>query len=319
MNVRQVIPKDAIPSVDDPQFVASYDGPADDEVIALNINGTARAYPIRYLHYHEIVNDVLGDVPVAVTWCPLCGSAVVYDRRVDNHTLEFGVSGKLADDDLVMYDRETESEWKQSLGECITGPLAGESLTVLPAAVTTWAAFEEANPDGRVMAPPGGRSEAAGEGDDPEPIDYDLEPYERYFEMDGFGLGAHRGTGGRAWSADELDGIGPKDVVLGLERGGKAVGVTAEAVESAGGTLSLDVGDDPIVVFSTDAGIHAFANPGYSFDSVGDGRTFDADGTRWDGATGVAEDGRSLNRVPARRLFAFTWYDDHGVEAFYEG
>ncbi|UVE49060.1 DUF3179 domain-containing protein [Haloferax larsenii] len=317
MNVRQVIPKDTIPSVDDPQFVPSYDGPGDDEVIALDIEGTARAYPIRYLHYHEIVNDVVAGVPVAVTWCPLCGSAVVYDRRVDGQTLEFGVSGKLADDDLVMYDRETDSEWKQSLGECFAGELQGASLTVLPAAVTTWAAFEESNPDGRVMAPPGGESEAAGEGDDPEPIDYDLEPYERYFEMDGFGLGAHRGTGGREWDADGLDGIEPKDVVLGLERDREAVGVTAAAVESVGGVLSLDVGDDRVVVFATDAGIHAFATPGYSFDPVGDGRRFSADGTRWDGATGVAEDGRSLDRVPARRLFAFAWYDDHGADAFY--
>ncbi|KAB1196902.1 MULTISPECIES: DUF3179 domain-containing protein [Haloferax] len=318
MNVRQVIPRDAIPSVEDPEFVDSYDGRADDEVISLTVGDETRAYPIRYLQYHEIVNDVVDGVPVAVTWCPLCGSAVVYDRRVDGHPLEFGVSGKLADDDLVMYDRETESEWKQSLGACIAGELAGSELSVLPAAVTTWRAFSEASPDGRVMAPPGGASEAAGEGDDPEPIDYDIEPYERYFETDGYGLGAHRGTGGRDWD-DSLGGVGPKSVVLGLELDGDSVGVPLSVVESAGGVVTIDVGDESVAVFTTDAGIHAFSNPGLAFEPVGDGRTFRADGTTWDGATGEATDGRSVARVPTRRLFAFAWRDDHGSDAFYLG
>ncbi|KTG21932.1 DUF3179 domain-containing protein [Haloferax profundi] len=316
MNVRQVIPRDAIPSVDDPTFTETYGGPDDDEVISLTVDGETRAYPVRYLHYHEIVNDVVSGVPVAVTWCPLCGSAAVYDRRVDGRTLEFGVSGKLADDDLVMYDRETESEWKQSLGECIAGELEGTSLSVRPAAVTTWRAFSDATPDGRVMRPPGGTSEAAGEGDDPEPIDYDVEPYEHYFEMDGFGLGAHRGTGGREWD-DSLDGIEPKSVVLGLDVDDDPVGVPLSVVESAGGVVTLAVGDESAVVFATNAGIHAFSNPDLVFDPGGDDRTFHADGTDWDGATGDAADGRSLERLPARRLFAFAWRDDHGADAFY--
>ncbi|SDM42655.1 Protein of unknown function [Haloarchaeobius iranensis] len=118
MNVRNVLPRDAIPSVDDPTYdpVAEYDGDGDDEVVVVD-GEQARAYPVRYLHYHEIVNAEASDgSPVAVTWCPLCGSAVVYERTVatddgaDPRTLTFGVSGKLADDDLVMYDRETESE-----------------------------------------------------------------------------------------------------------------------------------------------------------------------------------------------------------------
>ncbi|KAB1189056.1 MULTISPECIES: DUF3179 domain-containing protein [Haloferax] len=318
MNVRQVIPRDAIPSVDDPSFTDTYDGPDDDEVISLTVGDETRAYPIRYLHYHEIVNDSVAGVPVAVTWCPLCGSAVVYDRRVDGQALEFGVSGKLADDDLVMYDRETESEWKQSLGECIAGELEGNSLSVLPAAMTTWHAFSDATPDGLVMRPPGGASEAAGDGDDPEPIDYDLEPYEQYFEMDGFGLGAHRGTGGRDWDG-ALDGIEPKSVVLGLEFDGESVGVPLTVVDDAGGVVTLDVGEESVVVFATDAGIHAFSNPALEFDPVGDRRTFHADGTDWNGATGTAADGRSLQRVPARRLFAFAWRDDHGTDAFYLG
>jgi len=213
MNVRQVVPRDAIPSVDDPEFGRDYFGDPDDEVVVVEDDPVVRAYPVRILDYHEIVNDRLAGDPVAVTWCPLCGSAVVYDRRVAGRTLTFGVSGKLADDDLVMYDRETESEWKQSLGEAIAGELAGERLTALAAAVTTYRRFREEYPEGEVLQRPGGASEASGPGDDPEPIDYDDAPYADYFESDGFGLGAHRGSGGREWDRDELD---PKAVLLGV-------------------------------------------------------------------------------------------------------
>jgi hypothetical protein len=338
MNVRQVIPRDAIPSVDDPEFVDEYDGGSDDRVVALTDASPPRAYPVRYLHYHEIVNDVAqttdGDRPVAVTWCPLCGSVVVYDREVggqmltsgvseseangDPNVLAFGVSGKLADDDLVMYDRETESEWKQSSGEAIAGELAGERLTVLPAAMTTWEQFREANPDSVVLAPPGGESEASGEGDDPEPIEYDETPYESYFEADGFGLAAHRGDDGgeRSWDHPTL---APKDVVLGIETDGDALGVPLRRVEDAGGVVHVTVGGTDFAVFATADGIHAFETE-LRFDPAdgdfGVADRFHADGTRWSGATGESEDGRSLDRAPTRRLFAFAWRDDHG-DAFY--
>jgi hypothetical protein len=314
MNVRRVIPRDAIPSVDDPAFVDDYGGAADDAVIAVAVDGDARAYPVRYLHYHEIVNDAVGGTPVAVTWCPLCGSAVVYERGVDGRTLTFGVSGKLADDDLVMYDRETESEWKQSLGTAIAGPLAGTDLSVLPAATTPWARFSETYPEGRVLAPPGGRSEAAGAGDDPEPVDYDASPYESYFKSEGFGLGAHRGDGGREWDRTDLD---PKAVVLGVERGGEAVGFPLPVVERAGGVVTADVGGESVLVVAAD-GIHAYEDPGFDVEVEGD--DLRGDGTVWDGATGAAgaaADGRQLRRLPARRLFAFAWQDDHGADAFY--
>jgi len=311
MNVRQVIPKDAIPSVDDPTFGGSYAGDPGDRLVVLDWADPPRAYPLRYLDFHEIVNDTVGGKPVAVTWCPLCGSAVVYDRRVAGRTLTFGVSGKLADDDLVMYDRETDSEWKQSLGEAIAGPVAGESLAVLPAGVSTWERFRE-RADGLVMQPPGGESEAAGEGADPAPIDYDDRPYAGYMVSDGFGLDRHRGGDGREWDRADLD---PKTVVLGLQHDDDALGVPLPVVESAGGALSVTVGGRRAVVFATPSGIHAFENPGYTFEAVGDGQ-FRADGTCWDGATGTGADGRRLRRLPARRLFAFTWQDDHGPDAF---
>lgn len=345
-DVRRVVPRDAIPSVDDPEGVpvGAYEGDPDDGVVAVEVGDRARAYPVRYLHYHEVVNDVLDGVPVAVTWCPLCGSAVVYDRRTATvegnadrdgeesppDALTFGVSGKLADDDLVLYDRETETEWKQSLGRALSGPLAGADLTVLPAGVTTMARFREAHPDGDVLAPPGGESEAAGAGDEPERIDYDEAPYERYFEADGFGLGAHRGTGGRSWDRTDLD---PKAVVLGVERNGDALGFPLPRVEAAGGVVTATVGGEPVVVFAAD-GIHAFADPGYEWRATPAGFRADRpDGTGalYDGTTGrpvdapAAHTGESggaaadpLDRLPARRLFAFAWQDDHGADAFYE-
>ena len=130
-------------------------------------------------------------MPVGMTWCPLCGSAVVYERRYRDRTLTFGVSGKLADDGLVLYDRETDSEWKESSGECIAG--ADDSLSVCPASVLPWGRFREAAPDGVVLERPGGVGEAASDADDPAPIDYDGSPYDYYFESNGFGLDAHRG------------------------------------------------------------------------------------------------------------------------------
>jgi hypothetical protein len=138
MRIRHVIPRDAIPSVENPSFDDEYAGRDDDRVVVVESEDRPRAYPLRYLQFHEIVNDTVDGEPLAITWCPLCGSAVVYERTHGGTVLEFGVSGKLADDDLVMYDRETESEWKQSSGVCIDGPLADGELDVRPAPIITW-------------------------------------------------------------------------------------------------------------------------------------------------------------------------------------
>ena len=334
MNVRQVIPRDAIPSVDDPLFDEAYDGGSDDLVVSVASSNGYRAYPIRYLHYHEIVNDTLGcevpasisesssdsgDVvdsdPIAVTWCPLCGSAVVYDRRHEGQLLEFGVSGKLADDDLVMYDRQTRSEWKQSSGVCIAGAFEGESLSIRPATLISWSQFNESYPNGRVLQAPGGKSEAASEDDAPAPIEYDSSPYDAYFANKGFGLDAHRrGHNSREWQRD--DDLSPKTVVLGVESGATALGFPLPRVREKGGIVQTTVGNRAVVVFATDEdGIHGFADPGYSFESTDDGIV--ADGTTWNPATGRAADGRRLNRLSTRRLFAFAWQDDHGPAAFY--
>ncbi|SHH27224.1 DUF3179 domain-containing protein [Marivita hallyeonensis] len=150
--------KDGIPALDSPNFI-SIDSEsrigATEPVITLEMGGTPRAYPIRYLTWHEIVNDVVDGVPVAVTFCPLCNSALTFDRRVDGQVLSFGVSGKLRHSDMVMYDRETESWWQQAIGEGIVGHFTGAELETLPSWMESWAEFSTRNPDGLVMAEPG--------------------------------------------------------------------------------------------------------------------------------------------------------------------
>ncbi len=150
-------PKDGIPALDDPQLisVSEADGLQDREpVITLEMAGQARAYPLRYLMWHEIVNDRIASVPVAVTFCPLCNSAMSIDRRTSRGVLSFGVSGKLRYSDMVMYDRETQSWWQQAIGEAIVGDMTGETLKTLPSWMESWAEFKARNPQGLVMAEP---------------------------------------------------------------------------------------------------------------------------------------------------------------------
>ncbi|MCH2163100.1 MAG: DUF3179 domain-containing protein [Marinovum sp.] len=151
-------PRDGIPAIDNPTFkpVASERGIGGREpVIAVEIGGDVRAYPVRYLTWHEIVNDTVGGVPVAVTFCPLCNSGITFDRRAPAGVLSFGVSGKLRNSDMVMYDRETESWWQQAIGEAIVGELTGTELTMIPTWMESWAEFRDRNPDGLVMSEPG--------------------------------------------------------------------------------------------------------------------------------------------------------------------
>ena len=151
-------PKDGIPALDDPTFVSvaeKSDLMPREPVITLEIDGqTPRAYPIRYLTWHEIVNDQVGDIPVAVTFCPLCNSGITFDRRIAQGTLSFGVSGKLRNSDMIMYDRETESWWQQAIGEAIVGDLNGTELVSLPSWMESWETFATRNPDGLVMQQP---------------------------------------------------------------------------------------------------------------------------------------------------------------------
>ncbi len=150
-------PRDGIPALVDPEVIGVEQAelPPREPVITVELDGeTPRAYPIRYLIWHEIANDRIGDVPVAVTFCPLCNSALTFDRRHGGQVLTFGVSGKLRHSDMVMYDRETESWWQQALGEGIVGQYAGDELTQVPSWMEAWGAFVDRNPQGDVMAEP---------------------------------------------------------------------------------------------------------------------------------------------------------------------
>ena len=156
-------PKDGIPAINRPRFAPLAeirDLHPEEAVISLVIGGEARAYPLRVLMWHEIVNDVVAGIPVTVTYCPLCNTSIVFDRRLDGRILDFGTTGKLRHSDLVMYDRQTESWWQQFGGDAIVGELAGRSLEILPSRLESFASFRERAPGGRVLIPdrPGSRA-----------------------------------------------------------------------------------------------------------------------------------------------------------------
>ena len=148
--------KDGIPSIDDPKFVSVEESNEylDDSGlgIAISVNGTHRFYPNQILVWHEIVNDQIGDMPVVITYCPLCATGVVYDPVVDGEALEFGTSGKLWNSNLVMYDRTTDTYWSQVLGEAIVGELTGVKLDLLPYENISWEDWKLMYPDGEVLS-----------------------------------------------------------------------------------------------------------------------------------------------------------------------
>lgn len=149
-------PRDGIPSIDHPKIEPAPEVNFlrdDDIVIGVEHKGEARAYPLRILVWHEIVNDVIADKPVTVTYCPLCGTAMVFDATVDGRQRSFGVSGLLFNSDVLMYDRETNSLWSQLGMRAVSGPAVGKTLTWLPSERLTWKAWRTAHPNGEVLSP----------------------------------------------------------------------------------------------------------------------------------------------------------------------
>ena len=149
-------PKDGIPAIDRPKFVSPQLArtwlSAREPVIALRLEGEARAYPLQILMFHEIVNDVVRAVPVTVTFCPLCNASIVFDRRVGPEVLDFGTTGRLRKSDLVMYDRQTESWWQQFTGKGIVGRYAGTVLRRIPSEIVSFEEFATAYPRGKVLS-----------------------------------------------------------------------------------------------------------------------------------------------------------------------
>ena len=169
-------PRDGIPPIDNPKYIDVSEPPSymreNEPVISVEINGDARAYPLAILISHEIVNDEFGGVPVTVTYCPLCNTAIAFDRRVGGRVLDFGTTGNLRNSDLVMWDRQTESWWQQITGEAIVGELTGTKLTFIPAPLVSWSAFRDSFPDGKVLSRDTGFSR-----------NYDLPPYSGYDDL----------------------------------------------------------------------------------------------------------------------------------------
>lgn len=312
-------PKDGIPSIDDPTFIAPAEAEAwlqpQEPVVALDIGGEARAYPLQILTWHEIVNDEVGGVPVAVTFCPLCYSAVAFDRRVATpagaRTLAFGVSGFLRRSDLVMFDRETESLWQQITGEALVGELTGTQLTLIPAQIVSFAQFRAAYPDGGVLSRATGFDR-----------DYGRNPYAGYDDIDDHPFLYDGPTDDRLRPMEKV-------VALKLEGAEKAYpyALTRErrAVNDEAGGVPLVVFHAPGAVSALDAARIAESKAAGStgvFDRRADGRTLtfrygdeqfvdEQTGSRWD-VTGRAVTGplagTQLRRLPHGDYFAFAWF-----------
>ena len=203
-------PKDGIKPVDNPRFgsIAEVSGQvaATEPVVTVAINGKAKAYPLSILMWHEIVNDELNGVPIAVTFCPLCNSAIVFDRRVGDQVLDFGTTGKLRFSDLVMYDRQTESWWQQFIGEAIVGEMTGTQLSMMPVRVEAFSRFVERYPDGQVQLRPGGFRRNYG-GNPYAGYDSSSRPflYRGSFPQDIAPLAYVVAVGDQAWSLDLLE------------------------------------------------------------------------------------------------------------------
>ncbi|HKA12202.1 MAG TPA: DUF3179 domain-containing protein [Candidatus Dormibacteraeota bacterium] len=260
--------KDGIPPLDHPKFVGAAEAstwlkPAE-PVIALTVGAESRAYPMQILIWHEIVNDTVGGVPVTVTFCPLCYTAIAFDRRAAGRILDFGTTGDLRKSDLVMYDRQTESWWQQAVGRAIVGDLTGTQLTILPAGIVSWAIFRTAHPDSTVLSRDTGFNRS-----------YGLNPYSGYDSA---------GTQPFLFDGKPDGRLPPKEHVVTVSLGGEDVAYPYTVLKQRR-VIRDRVGGKSIVVFYQ-AGTRSAVDAG----SVADG--FDL------GASGVfmpEVDGRTLN------------------------
>lgn len=227
--------KGQIPAIDDPSFVTVEEADAwlDDRspVMVAEVGDEAKAYPLAILTYHEIVNDRVGGTPVAATYCPLCNTAFVFDARVDGRTLTFGVSGRLRNSDLIMFDRQTESWWQQATGEGIVGEHAGRSLNFLPANTLSWSRVKELYPGAEVLSRETGYGAA---------YDYGRNPYAGYDRPDGSPMG-------RFLSGDPDPRFPAMERVVSLQVG-SGWAVPYRALREVR-VVNASVGERPVAVF----------------------------------------------------------------------
>jgi hypothetical protein len=305
-------PRDGIPPIDQPETVSISQADrflsAREPVIAVEVNGRPRAYPIQILVWHEIVNDTLGGAPVAVTYCPLCNSALVFDRRVAGRTLTFGTTGNLRRSDLVMWDRQTESWWQQIDARAVVGKLTGTRLKPLPAQTLSWDQFKRSYPTADVLSRDTGFNR-----------DYGTNPYTSYDrpDVEPFLYEGPRDTR-----------LPPKERVVAVQAGSQTV-VVPFSVLRRRPVVATEVGGRPVVIFyargvasaldrasiadSRDVGTAGAFDPRVggrtlSFRSVRGGFVDEQTGSRWNiagQATGGPLRGRRLSQVRHGEQFWF--------------
>jgi hypothetical protein len=310
-------PPDGIPPIEDPVFLPVIDNidilDPDESVVALEIDGDARAYPVRAMIWHEIVNDTVGGVPVTVTYCPLCNSATTYKRVIRGVETTFGTSGRLFASSLVMYDRATESLWTHFDGRGVVGVLAGEQLESIPAPLMSWGDFREAYPAGQVLdwtqtgvSRPYGTNPYTGY-DDPA-----TDPFLFRGDLDGRARAKQRVVG------VEIDGVSKAYALEGVSGGeAKATNTDIDGLPlvilwkagqvSALDTASLDAGQDvgTVGVFNpvVDGQTLTFTAEGDRFVDAETGSVWLVSG---DAVSGPLE-GTSLERIEHLDTFWFAW------------
>ena len=315
-------PKDGIPAIDEPSFeqVAEADRWLEDQepVIVVRAEGQAKIYPLRVLTWHEIVNDSIGELPVAVTFCPLCNTGMAFDRRLGDEVLDFGVSGRLIYSNMIMYDRPTETWWMQATGTGITGKYTGSRLRLVPSSMLAWRDVREAFPEAEVLsrstgyARDYGRNPYQGYDRSAQPFLYrgpdrtgrDENPMERVLTI-------YHGDAARAVPYTELFEHG----VLNMELEGQDIVVfgkrgTASALDSGRIADGRDVGS--AVAYYPQAGSQAL-----SFERHAEGFRDNETGSSWD-ITGQAVSGplagSSLEQALSVEHFLFSYRAFHGNE-----
>ncbi len=237
-------PKDGIPALLHPKFVSADRAgflQADDRVLALVYNGEAKAYPIKILNWHEVVNDDIGGKPVFVSYCPLCGTGMAFDARIRKKRYTFGVSGLLYQSDVLMYDHQSESLWSQIKQEAVTGALTGTRLSLLPLIHTTWGAWKREYPKSQVLSTETGYSR-----------NYSRDPYAEYAQTDRL-----------MFSVNKRDRrYPPKSWVLGIQHEGETMAYPFSELERGPRFFRHTLGPDTLhITYDPDTRTVRVQNP----------------------------------------------------------
>jgi hypothetical protein len=304
-------PPDGIPSIDNPKFISVQEASKfleDSElVLGLNINGDIRAYPLQILVWHEIVNDEIGSIPVAVTYCPLCFTNQVFNRTIDDgqEVVEFGTSGKLYNSNLVMYDRTSKSLWSQAMAEGIVGKYAGTKLERVPFDVAYWKEWKQLYPDSKILSRDTGSNRP-----------YGVDPYGDYYT-----------------NSDVLfpisnrdDRLGLKEIVVGFDNKGQYKAYKLQEIED-NKVINDQVNGKSITLFSS----YPFMIRAY--DPIAQGQTLEftynpksknfldeQTGSEWNfegKAISGQMKGKQLTRLPFDEGFWFEWVAFHPKTEIY--